>query len=140
MQQFKKIIFSEKNPTKQQIPHSCFLLCITVPYKWLYDHRLGGGTIPSVCLGQWFAKGHRKNLPTNWKTFQNQFCRKFAGPDSQDLITKHMPKFCEQPDLAGILKCKYSRHQIAHKVVVQKTSLRGTVGFLSGNGSQTEHH
>lgn len=51
------------------------------------------------------------------ENLQNQFHRKFAEPNSQDLITKHMPKSHAQQDLAGILKC--NSHQIAHKVVVQ---------------------
>jgi len=51
--------------------------------------------------------------------FQSHFHWKFAGPVPQDLITKHMPKSREQPDLADILKHKHSRHQTAHKAVVQ---------------------
>lgn len=32
------------------------------------------------------------------ESLQSQFHRKFAGPNSQHLITKHMPKSCEQSD------------------------------------------
>lgn len=128
----RKLYFQGKKPKPNNKFPVPILYC-----KYVYHI---GGTIPSACLGQWFAEGHRKNLPTNWKNSQTNFAGNLQGLILRIWITKHMPKFCEQPDLAGILKCKYSRHQTAHKVVLQKTSLRCTVGFLSGNGSQTEHH
>lgn len=128
----RKLYFQGKKPKPNNKFPAPILYC-----KYVYHI---GGTIPSVCLGQWFAEGHRKNLPTNWKNSQTNFAGNLQGLILRIWITKHTPKFCEQPDLAGILKCKYSRHQTAHKVVLQKTSLRCTVGFLSGNGSQTEHH
>lgn len=59
------------------------------------------------------------------ENLKSLFQGKFAGPDSQDMITKHMPKSFEKPDLAGSLKHK---HNIAHKVIVQETSFWYTVG------------
>lgn len=71
----RKLYFQKKNPNS----FSCSFLGVDAPYKWLCVHALEDGAAPAICLARWFAKGHRKNLPTNWKTSKANFTGNLQG-------------------------------------------------------------
>lgn len=70
----RKLYFQKKT---NFLSHS--FLGVDAPYKWLCVHMERDGAAPVIFLVWSFAKGHRKNLPTNWKTSKANFTGNLQG-------------------------------------------------------------